>query len=503
MPRKVTVKSGDTLSQIALAHGISVGDISGYSSGNPNLIYPGEVLTLSDIGSSLPVSDIQAPPSFDLPSTRTETRFEDSATEQVDKYRKEFERVLMEQRKEMDENIKVLRAKEKETLKEVKGVTAPFREDLEKAERERLYINKNFEENQALINELDQLLTEGNDLIKQQQEITGLAAVRNPRIQKTMDDVKARTGVIEAVINARNGQIAQAQTLIDRSIDAIAADRNDQLIFYEAILELDRLDISKLEKTDKALAEKQLDLIKGDLTRAEETADYIKELLIDPATASLMGEAGVSLNDSVENINIKLTEAQHSRDLREFSNEIALEGGVAVTDPKTVPADQLVTYTDANNKKHYYKLPKDGESIISAGDPRVQTWVNAINSGAATLSQVPSALKTSVMAALGAGAGGLDMDFEEFLELAQEEQKQTFTKKLRDELEIEFNVLKEQAAGDTGNAQMIEDYASTIILGYATLSSVPKEMRQAVLRRITELAEKEGVEKEGAEEEGK
>lgn len=39
-----TVRSGDTLSAIADMHGISIYSIQGYSSGNPNLIYPGETL---------------------------------------------------------------------------------------------------------------------------------------------------------------------------------------------------------------------------------------------------------------------------------------------------------------------------------------------------------------------------------------------------------------------------------------------------------------------------
>ena len=43
-PTGYVVESGDTLSAIAAAYGISWTMISGYSSGNPNLIYPGEVL---------------------------------------------------------------------------------------------------------------------------------------------------------------------------------------------------------------------------------------------------------------------------------------------------------------------------------------------------------------------------------------------------------------------------------------------------------------------------
>ena len=55
-----TVQSGDTLSKIAANKGVGINDISGYRSGNPDLIYPGEVLTFGGgtaSGSSM-VNDI-------------------------------------------------------------------------------------------------------------------------------------------------------------------------------------------------------------------------------------------------------------------------------------------------------------------------------------------------------------------------------------------------------------------------------------------------------------
>lgn len=42
--RTYTVRSGDTLSGIAQRLGVSMSQITGYRSGNPSLIYPGEVL---------------------------------------------------------------------------------------------------------------------------------------------------------------------------------------------------------------------------------------------------------------------------------------------------------------------------------------------------------------------------------------------------------------------------------------------------------------------------
>ena len=43
-----TVQKGDTLSKIAQAQGVGVGDISGFRSGDPNRIFPGEQLSLGD-----------------------------------------------------------------------------------------------------------------------------------------------------------------------------------------------------------------------------------------------------------------------------------------------------------------------------------------------------------------------------------------------------------------------------------------------------------------------
>ena len=48
---KYTVKKGDRLSEIAKQLGVKTSDITGYKSGNPDLIYPGETLTIGSGGS--------------------------------------------------------------------------------------------------------------------------------------------------------------------------------------------------------------------------------------------------------------------------------------------------------------------------------------------------------------------------------------------------------------------------------------------------------------------
>jgi hypothetical protein len=138
------------------------------------------------------------------------------------------------QRTTTQADLSTAKAKETVALGEVQKLTTPFRQDLEATQREQLGTNKVLADQKSLLGELDQLLTEGNDLIRQQKEVTGLEAIRNPRIQKTMDDVAARAGVINAVVSLQNTYLANAYTSIDRSVNAITQDRQDQLLQHSS-----------------------------------------------------------------------------------------------------------------------------------------------------------------------------------------------------------------------------------------------------------------------------
>jgi sulfur transfer complex TusBCD TusB component (DsrH family) len=321
-------------------------------------------------------------------SSNSESGFLTSISGDVEKARKELDSTISTQKESVDAKLAVLKEKEANIMEnDIKPLTTPFRADLETAERERLHINENFEANQTLINELDSLLTEGNELIKQQQGVTGLAAVRNPRIQKSMDDVTARVGVIQAVINARNGQISVAENMIDRSVNAIAADRKDQIAYYESVLELNNRDIISLDSASKKLAEEQLNLKKYDLEQVTATANKIKELMIDPATAQLVGQAGIKLTDSIETVNKKLANASYTAEVADLSNKATSSGGKVVLDPSKVPAKELVTLTDSRGNKHYYQVPQKA-NVGTEGERTVASLSSSISSNKMNFPQV-------------------------------------------------------------------------------------------------------------------
>lgn len=328
--------------------------------------------------------------------------FRKSVEDQYKQKQDEFAKQVQDSQKKIDD----ISAKEAGALGEAEKLSKPFREQLENAERERLFINKNFQDNQKLVDELDNLLTEGNNIIARKKAEPILSSVLQGQLNKTMEDVNARSSVIQATLAARNGQIGQAYNMIDRSVAAINADRKDQLDYYTTILnyyqnekDSEGRKLLDLTKEERKYAEAQIGLLEKDMASAQERADKIKEAMIDPDTAQAYAQAGVKLNDTEEEISKKLSDYSYSQEVSGISNDMAQDGYKRVIG--TAPAGaEVVTMTDSKGKTYqYYK--KGGEV-----DPtKIQSWVDLIKSGGATIANVPAALKTAVAAALQGNTG--------------------------------------------------------------------------------------------------
>lgn len=309
----------------------------------------------STLDSSISANQIQAPVTNVPYTTDANANNIQGLNGQLEASRKALEAKLAEQQTQTQQQLDVAKASEQTAVTGMKENTTPFRSALETTQREQLGTDTVLSNQRSLLGELDQLLTEGNDLIRQQKEVTGLAAVRNPRIQKTMDDVSARAGVIQAVVNLQNTYLANAYQSIDRSVSAITQDRQDSLNYYQTVLNLANRDIVSLDAKSQDIAKQQVDLLKSDLDRAQTTSDYIKQLMINPDTAMALAQSGVTLNDTVEQINTKLSNYDYIQEIRDISNKMGTSGYSVVFNPKSVPADQLVTVEDSKGQKYYYR----------------------------------------------------------------------------------------------------------------------------------------------------
>lgn len=285
----------------------------------------------------------------------------------------ERKKQLEETQRKMDETQKKIdewTSKQEKTLEEAKPLAEPFREEKEKTERERLKVEENYFENQKLVEELDTLLTDIKTQVQAEKARTGLASIRNPRIQKAAEEASARVGVIEAVMASRNNQITMANNLIDRSVQAITADRKDRLSYYNTLLDFyskekdeDGKKLFNLTQKETKFINDNITMLEANLASAQKNADYIKGLMLDPSTAGIVAKSGVTLNDNPEQVMAKFANYEYSQEVSQQVSKMSEDGYQILSTPQAIasknPAD-LVRLTDSKGAERvYYKKPAD------------------------------------------------------------------------------------------------------------------------------------------------
>ena len=312
-------------------------------------------------------------PTLDTGSTVDVQAFTNGLTAEVDKYRTQLENLYTKQLADLktkqdtsQKKIDELTAKEEDLITgDIKDLLQPYREALEKSERERLKVEENYFNNQKSIGELESLLTQGQADIEAAEAVTGLASIRSPRIAKVKQDIAARAGIIQAVMSARNGQISVATNLIDRTANAIASDRNGELKYYESLLNLyesqrgeEVTKLFNLTKEQKAYVNAQINLIQNDLNNAQATYDYIKQMMVDPNTANMIEQAGITLNDTMPQIQQKMSQYTYTQEVVDNNNSMELNGFQFITEAQanSKPANEVSVITDSRgNKKYWWK----------------------------------------------------------------------------------------------------------------------------------------------------
>ena len=412
------IQPGDTLSQLAQKYGTTIGALQQANPQitNPNLIYAGQSLVIPSaqqptvqpvvqqaqqltpeqtqyftqqiqqiqqgISQLAPqveqftASQIQAAqavqPTLPQPTAPTiQDQYTQSMLANLEAQRKQTEQLYTQQieksRQEAtaaQQRIEQITATQKDILDtKVQELLTPFRADLEKAERERLKVEENYFANQTLVNELGTLLTDIQASLQREKDITGLAAIREPRIAQTREDAMARVGVIEAVMAARNNQITVANNLIDRASNAIAADKQDKLNYYNALLNfydkqlgVEQAKLIDLTDEQRKWIDKEVGLIEGDLSRATANVEYIKQLMIDPNYAMMVAQSGITLNDTPQQANAKIAEWSYQEEVRNVANTMAAQGYTEITSygAASKPSHQVTTLQDSKGNTRYY-----------------------------------------------------------------------------------------------------------------------------------------------------
>jgi hypothetical protein len=330
---------------------------------------------------SLDTTEAPMPPTFE-PTQRLEDN--NSLQAQLERQRQDMEKAYQTQledfRKRTEEQEKIQQEAQKKQegiLGQLEPETTPFRQDLETRERERLQIEQNYFANQQLTNELDKLLTESTNLTRQlsQQKVPGLAGLQqSERMTKAQETAQSRIAVIEAVMSARNNQIGVGLGFIDRSLNNIQQDRQDRIDYLNSVYKYyqETKDdagnkIFNLSKQEEAMINKQIGLLEADYQRAEATAQRIKDLMLE--NPQMVAEAGISLNDTEEEISKKLADWQYTTEVRDLKNELEGKGVKELTQQQALnkPQDQIFTYIDSKGVNRYFEMPTEWQTTMVDG----------------------------------------------------------------------------------------------------------------------------------------
>jgi len=100
-------------------------------------------------------------------------------------------------------------------------------------------------------------------------------------------------------------------------------------------------------------------LLENDLSTSEKAAENIKAAMINPTTALIYAQAGITLNDTVEQINAKLANYTYKKEVADNSNALETEGYTAIlsSQASAMSTDDYITITDSRGGKTYFKRP--------------------------------------------------------------------------------------------------------------------------------------------------
>lgn len=259
-----------------------------------------------------------------------------------DTYNKQL-KIYQDQATQLQSKIDALTSKQESALDNVQDLTSPYRQQLEEAERKRLGLEDLYFANLKTVNEAQSLMEMLNSDVQKMQGKTGLANILSPRIDKVVADATGRLAILQSTLAMRSDQMQLGFHMIDRSSEAINADRQGQLNYYNSLLNFfsgEKSNLSSILETNlsgqKKIIEAKVGVLQQEIADSQNVVDTVKKIMLeDPNRAE---GAGITLNDNFETIVQKLADydsQQVSKDEQETVRSLALkypDSGILLTD---------------------------------------------------------------------------------------------------------------------------------------------------------------------------
>lgn len=323
----------------------------------------------------------EAPSTYDTFNTSLTTNVDtikNNLTETYNQKLKEIQDKRTKLEKQQSDTIKMMDPTKRDTYQQEQNI---MRNQLKASETASATVEEDFNKRRKITSELENLLSRSNALLGKEKGMPLNQRVLNSRAANTMSDISARSGVLEATMSAIDGNISNAHNIINQAKDTVSANWTDEINYYNTILDINKEGLLDLDNESKDIANKKVAMIENDLKRVQDTADYLKEKMIDPDSAQFMADAGVKLTDSIEEINTKMGLQSKIKQIEDTKNTMVTEGYTYIPNPTNTSS--LVPIEIGGKTMWFKKPPEDpGIDVVTLKNGNtvlINKWGNVVN----------------------------------------------------------------------------------------------------------------------------
>lgn len=204
-------------------------------------------------------------------------------------------------------------------------------------QQEQQQYQENYQAIQGLAAKASALVDTATAQLNQINSQSGFATIMNARAAQTTANLTGELAVINGAVAIYRGQIGDAQNQLKSATDAITSIYGDQLsyyqnvvTYYDSVAKTQNANVASLSKDQQTYVQAQISQLQDQIKSTQATADMISKAMVDPATAITYAKAGITLNDSIPQINAKLAVAQEAQNAQ-AQNDAMTKAGYSLT----------------------------------------------------------------------------------------------------------------------------------------------------------------------------
>ena len=220
-----------------------------------------------------------------------------------------------------------------EVIDNYEELSQPYRQAMEEAGNTEFELKEKYQKYSELANSLTVYADQAYNDLQAAKSKPSLASVSQGRQAIIKDDYNSKIALTQTAMAALSGDIALGRTFIDQGIDAVTADRADELNFLNFVNGLfnEKSDDAKAElltatAEEKTAIQNRITTIESEFTRIENEKSVVQEFLVGD-NARIAVKAGVSLSDSLDEMVSKVAEyyKNNPEEFEETAPELTLD----------------------------------------------------------------------------------------------------------------------------------------------------------------------------------